>query len=131
MIYFIIDTEKMVFEYANAGHCEPIIIRSKDRSTQVLEGARNLPLGIMPERKYHYEKVPLEYGDTIFLYTDGVIEARNPAGEQFGIEKLCRVLRETDRYPEGLVETVKNVVDEFAEGLPQHDDFSAVALRID
>ena len=131
MIYCIIDTEKMVFEYSNAGHCEPIIIRSKDRSTQVLEGARNLPLGIMPERKYHYEKVPLEYGDTIFLYTDGVIEARNPAGEQFGTEKLCSILRETDRYPEGLVETVKNVVDEFAQGLPQHDDFTAVALRVD
>ncbi len=65
------------------------------------------------------------------MYTDGVIEARDPSGEQFGLERLCRILHETDRYPEGLVNTVKKAVDEFGKGLPQHDDFTAVALRID
>ena len=73
----------------------------------------------------------LDPGDTIFLYTDGVTEARDPSGEEFGMQRLCEVLEVTDRYPEGLVETVKKTVDEFAHGMPQHDDFTAVALRID
>jgi sigma-B regulation protein RsbU (phosphoserine phosphatase) len=131
MLYCVIDTRQMALEYANAGHCQPVLIKNADRSTTLLQGARNLPLGVMSDREYQYEKVPLDPGDTVFLYTDGVTEARDPSGEEFGIERLCEVLKETDRYPEGLVEAVKKTVDEFAHGMPQHDDFTAVALRID
>ena len=131
MLYCVIDTKRMILEYTNAGHCQPILIKRADRSTTLLEGARNLPLGVMSDREYQYETVPLDPGDTIFLYTDGVVEARAPSGEEFGIQRLCEILEESDRYPESLVETVKKTVDEFAHGMPQHDDFTAVALRID
>ena len=130
MLYCIIDSKRMELEYSNAGHCQPIIIKAGDRSTVILEGARNLPLGVMADREYTHERVKLEPGDTVFLYTDGVTEARNIEGEEFGMERLCKVLKETDRFPEGLVETVKKAVDDFAHDQPQHDDFTAVALRV-
>ena len=131
MLYCIIDTQEMTLEYTNAGHCEPLIIKGNDKSILTLGGAKNLPLGVMPEREYTHEKISINPGDTVFLYTDGVIEARNRKSEQFGMERLCKTLQKSDRYPQGLVEEVRNAVNRFAQGLPQHDDLTAVAVRID
>lgn len=131
MLYCIVDTQEMILEYTNAGHCEPLIIKGKDKSILTLGGAKNLPIGVMPEREYTHEKISISPGDTVFLYTDGVIEARNKKSEQFGIERLCKALQKSDRYPQGLVEEVRNAVNKFAHGLPQHDDLTAVAVRID
>ena len=71
---------------ANAGHLSPFL---NERELE-LPGA--LPLGLIADTTYGQTKVPLEIGDRMTLYTDGLLEARNTAGELFGFDRVCKLI---------------------------------------
>jgi len=87
-----VDRQRMEFTYAGCGHPPALHFKgSAGAEWRRLESQHTL-LGLFPEvsRQCHIDKVPLDPGDRILLYTDGLIEARNAEGELFGIDRLAQ-----------------------------------------
>lgn len=92
---FYIDVSQRKIKFARAGHCPPIFIKSATGETDFLEN-RGLGLALLRNKEYskHIEEAELEYhrGDVLVLYTDGIVEAANEEGEEYGQEKLKSVI---------------------------------------
>ena len=78
--------------YANAGHCAPLLVRHAGGEIESL-AATSMPVGLLPEAAFVVEKRRLESGDRLVLYSDGVTEAQNQAGEFFGRRGCGKPLR--------------------------------------
>ena len=129
VLYAVYDPETGEFTYASGGHDAPLLVRP-DGSTELLPLTGGIALGIIPGLEYNQNTVTLEYGETLVLYTDGVTEAMNNEGEQFGVERLREVFR--DSAPENSDEAAKMIFDavnEFAGGAAQSDDITCLTLR--
>ena len=85
-LYCIVDTRAGILTYSNAGHCFPLLARAAGPVEVLQEGG--LVLGIMAQSHYVGSVVALESGDNLLLYTDGITEATNSAGEEFGEGRL-------------------------------------------
>ena len=80
--------------------------------------------------QYHNREFTLCPGDCLFVYTDGVPEATNAAGEMFGEERLADTLnRNADADPETLIRSVYNAVNLFVGNAPQFDDTTMLCYR--
>jgi len=113
--------------FVNAGH--PPLLRLTGQGLE-RRRAQALPLGLLEEASYRVEEVQLERGDRLVLYTDGLTEARNAAGEFFGLERLERVLREHGAEgAAGLYRAVLAAVEQFTEGGEQPDDIALLVLE--
>jgi sigma-B regulation protein RsbU (phosphoserine phosphatase) len=82
----------------------------------------------VPEARYSTRHMPLQCGDRLFLYTDGVTEALNPLREQFSEQRLLRLLSEAaGDSPQEMIDRVVQGVRSFAAGAPQSDDITVLA----
>jgi sigma-B regulation protein RsbU (phosphoserine phosphatase) len=116
-------------EFGNAGHLPPYLLRAQG-SVEGVAGTPQVALGVMAEHAYATGRSTLAAGDALFLYTDGVVEELNPAGEQFSDERLRAHLERSGRSPvESLVQGTMAVVQDFAGGRPQSDDVTVMAIR--
>lgn len=123
----IYDSEAGTLTYANAGHNPPYLL--KDRPV-LLDKASGTPLGLFPGDIFEEATVEMEEGDALFLYTDGVNEAVNAAGEFFGTERLEKVLAKVARSKAAhIMETVKASLREFTSGAYQNDDITMLVLE--
>lgn len=112
--------------YANGAHPSPILRRA--RGSLSLLGTTGTVVGLLPEQQYTERQVQLEPGDTLLLYTDGVIEAAR-RGELFGPARLQAVLRQWNGgHPQELVDHLLDAVRRFTGG-HLADDAAALALR--
>lgn len=129
MFYGILNTSDLTFEYAKAGHNPPIIIHSNG-SVDVLDG-RGLFIGMFENGLYEKHIVKLKKGDKIFLYTDGITEAMNLDFEEFGVERLKNILKNTrDKVSRAISENIYREVEKFTENAPQHDDMTVLLFGI-
>lgn len=116
--------------FINAGHNHPFVI-GEDGSFSMLPVKVNLALGMMEEIPYREQHFKLPKGSCIYMYTDGVTEALNPAREFFGDERLREALnRHMDKSGdvEDFIDCMYQEVDEFAHGELQADDITMVYL---
>ena len=114
---------------ASAGHPAPLVRTGSATVTEI--GAAGLPLGITADAAYQVFDVELPRDTTVLLYTDGVTEARDDAGVQFGEERLVDVLRRTaDASADRTVEAVVAEVDaQLAGSRHAADDRALLAVR--
>ncbi len=113
---------------ANAGHEYPVI-RCRGKF-ELLKDPHSTIIGVLEDEKYDDYKFKLEEGDCLFIYTDGVVEARNTAQKFFKFEGMIDALnREAFSEPKRLLEIVKGAVDEFAGEEPQFDDITMLAIE--
>jgi len=94
MFYAVLDVASRSLEYVNAGHC-PSILRRAHGTVEMLESTRPV-LGLLGKRSAGAERIRLNSGDCLALYTDGITEAANANGEEFGTDRL-RALLSADR----------------------------------
>ena len=128
LFYGVFDGTLRTLRYVNAGHTPGIVIR-QDRSLIRLQTG-GVPLGIFPSWIYEEGLVQLHSGDLIIAYTDGVTEAVNPAGEEWGIEGLRRAVDESDgQGPDDLACAIFTAMDEFSRGR-QTDDATVMVARV-
>ena len=118
-------------EIVNAGHYPPLVVRADGSIDDV--GAAGLPLGLAiaagPGKRDPAERLRLNAGDTLVLYTDGLTEAANREEEEYGSERLSRVLSASVRLsPRELVARCLADVSSFLDGESFGDDFTVLAL---
>jgi len=128
LFYGIFDQETRTLRYVNAGHNPPMIVR-RDGSILWLETG-GAPVGIFPDWTYEEGTIQLKPGDLLLAYTDGVVEAANPAGEEWGLEGLRKAVSScASQHAEAIVHGIFTSLDEFSQGR-QADDATMLVLRV-
>lgn len=130
--YFVLDTKSATVRYASAGHPSPFLARrSTGEVTELVQHLQGNPaLGILGETSYQQWSQPVQRGDVFVLFTDGVHEAYNCAGEEFGMERVRKVIREQmgDFEPDIPAAIVAELQRFIAPAVPA-DDICIVALE--
>jgi phosphoserine phosphatase RsbU/P len=115
-------------EYCNAGHNEPY--RLNGGTLAAITGAKGIILGVRPDAVYATGQMSLAPGESVYLFTDGVTEANNAAGDLFSEERLETVLREAGGRPSAdLVRSVTEAVRDFVGNALPSDDITMLAVR--
>jgi sigma-B regulation protein RsbU (phosphoserine phosphatase) len=126
--YGLVDVERRVLKYANAGHNPPLLLRP-DGSGVTLDEA-GLLLGVSPDTAYRDAELPLTEGDILLLYTDGVTDELSPADEIYGVERLESILRTSRALPlSEILGSIYTSVSEFMGGRPE-DDITLLAMKV-
>lgn len=124
----IFDGPTRTLRYVNAGHNPPLVVR-RDGSVLWLEDG-GAPVGVFPDWIYQEGTVQLNPGDLVVGYTDGVTEAVNPAGNEWGIEGLRKAAAEAGALcANEIVRRIFRSMDDFSQGC-QSDDATVVAVRV-
>ena len=124
----ILNTETGDVRFANAGHNPPLIIDSQ--GIRYLTLKPGLVLGPMPDTIYEAERLTLQPGDTLFLFTDGVTEANNPEEELYGEPQLQNALQNAPKEDLAeMIHCIRAEVKRHANGAPQSDDVTMVAIK--
>ncbi|MEW5977001.1 MAG: SpoIIE family protein phosphatase [Acidobacteriota bacterium] len=114
--------------YCNAGHNPPFLLRS-DGEVELL-AAGGPVLGILPDAGYERQRCQLRTGEAVVLFSDGVTEAVNPAGEEFGEDRLLQIVKQSRTCSaRETLEKVSRAVDEWIGGQPAADDITLVVAR--
>jgi sigma-B regulation protein RsbU (phosphoserine phosphatase) len=123
-----LDPKTGVLSYTNAGHNAGLLVRA-DGTGERLEGT-GMPLGLFPVAEYECAEVTLGPGDLVVLYTDGITEAASDKDEEFGLDRLEKVVRTYRREPlVALAVAIETAVEVFAEERRFADDRTLVFLR--
>src|SRR5215208_4377367 len=127
--YAILDPNSGRFAYANAGHDLPYL-RSQGGGCEELK-ARGMPLGLMPAMSYEEKETVLNVGEATLLYSDGLVEAHDPARKMFGFPRLQALLAEHSAEEERLVGDflMEELYSFVGEGWEQEDDITLLTLR--
>ena len=125
----IFDPATGELSYVNGGHNPPLIFHA-DGSAMELPRTGGIALGVAPSIQYEKKSITLLPNDIILLYSDGVTEAENAEGEQFGMERLQQVVASsTSRHPRDLTHAVFDAVHAFAGEADQFDDITCLILQ--
>jgi serine phosphatase RsbU (regulator of sigma subunit) len=115
-------------EYTNAGHNPPFLIRTHADPRPLDEGGP--VLGVLPNSEYESCSIDLRQGDVLVLYTDGAVEAENPAGEQYSAERLSKTIcSHLQQNASELIETIYDSVVQFHETTSLADDLTLVVMK--
>jgi sigma-B regulation protein RsbU (phosphoserine phosphatase) len=114
--------------YVNAGHNSPVIRRANSSTDRLESGS--LPLGITPEATFPSAEVTLQAGDTLVLFTDGVVEAFNSAGEEFSDNRWLNIIRGLPNLnAQQTLQFLMKSVEDFVGATRQSDDITCLVLR--
>jgi sigma-B regulation protein RsbU (phosphoserine phosphatase) len=128
LCYAIFDLKRRNVTLANSGLPYPIRATAEGVAQIELPG---VPLGSFPGSAYDEITIALHTGDVFVFCSDGVFEAMNVNGEEFGAERLLDVVRGSrELAPRALVDAIFAAVETFREGFPPNDDMTAVAVKI-
>ena len=127
VLYLELDSESGRMTLSNAGHLPPIVKRS-DGTVKRFSPAGGSPLGILPGMEFGQETLMLGPGDTVVLYTDGIIEAMNARDELYGYERFEELIRKSPSDPDALKSAIIGDVNRFTGLSPQHDDMTLVCF---
>lgn len=130
LVYLLIDLERRTITVTNAGHGPPLIRQGRDGTVIRLDGPSSLPLGILPDILSESFTHTLEPGDSVVLYTDGVLEARNAMRQEFGYARFEQALSSGPSAPEGLLGAVQQTLQQFMGRSPQHDDITLLCVGV-
>jgi sigma-B regulation protein RsbU (phosphoserine phosphatase) len=118
--------------YVNAGHNPPILFRKCSGGCEILRLATGgTVVGLLEGFPYQQETLPLQPGDLLVAFTDGISEAMNPLDEEWGEERMIETIQSCSGQPaDQLVSSVITAADAFASGAQQYDDMTLVVLRV-
>ena len=113
--------------YTNAGHNPPFLVRTDGSLHELTEGG--MVLGLFPQVQFETNTISLRPGDHVVLFTDGVLEALNTAGEEFGEVRMRDLLREHSRASTStILRCLQEQLASFSANTPQHDDITMMIL---
>ncbi|MBI1826247.1 MAG: PP2C family protein-serine/threonine phosphatase [Planctomycetes bacterium] len=127
--YAMYDPSDRTLRYSSAGH-NPALLVDRHAHVAELDDAQTLPMGVEYLCEFPESSVTLSGGDTLLMYTDGIIEASNPAGEFYGRDRLLGCIREDLTGAQHIVDCVNSKLLGFMDNGPQVDDQTLVAMRV-
>ncbi|MDQ6787879.1 MAG: SpoIIE family protein phosphatase [Acidobacteriota bacterium] len=123
-----LDPQTGVINYINAGHNPPLIGHIDETVEQLESGG--FPLGIMPMAEYEAGQTHLEPGEVLVIYSDGVSEANNIKGDEFGMERLTEVIKKNlQASAAGMRDKVESALSAFTQTAPANDDITLVIVK--
>ena len=126
--YGVLDYRNSALIFSNAGHNPPLLLRADGRTEELSEGG--VALGVLEDT--HYEERPLAIGDgdIVVMYTDGVSEAENERAEQFGPERIERIVRaHPEHTARELTQDIVAAVLDWAGERGLDDDLTLLVMR--
>lgn len=121
----ILDLPTGHLRYCNAGHDVPVVVGG-----EALQAKANIPVGLFDDFTYEMQETTLAEGSMLFLYTDGLTEAKNVKRQQFGKARVMTILNDSGNLkPEQLLEKMTHEVHTFVEDAEQSDDLTMLAIR--
>ena len=132
-VYLVLDPKTGRTELVNAGHM-PVLHWPSDQVRPVKVPLGGMAVGVAAGKQFaaatRQGEIELAPGELLCLYTDGIVEAENPAHEQFGEERLIEAIRGAGRVAsQEVINRVNAAVESFCSGAPQHDDTTLIILR--
>ena len=125
----VLSSDRRSFSYVNAGHIAPLLLHADGRLERLPGGG--CPVALFPVMSYEQSRAAVEPGDTLVIVSDGIVEARNQAGDFWDEAEVERVLLSNRGAPLAkLPELLCAAVDDFSAGAEQYDDMTVVAVRI-
>ena len=133
LAYAILDKRNGELLIARAGHDPPLHFIKESGEIRPIK-PKGIAIGIddgeVFDRAIALETVALTPGDTVLLYTDGVNEALDPGGEEFGMQRLLDIFKtQSSKTADGLVESITAEIQRFAGNAPQNDDITLIAVQ--
>ncbi|MFN2531574.1 MAG: PP2C family protein-serine/threonine phosphatase [Pyrinomonadaceae bacterium] len=126
--YGILDAENKTLAYSNAGHNPPLLVDPEGNHRFIERGG--LPLGMFKDTRYHEYYQSFKPGELLVLYTDGVTEALNPAGEEFGRDRLAEIVKKSTELPaRELIFSLERAVLDWTDGVGAHDDVTFFVIK--
>jgi sigma-B regulation protein RsbU (phosphoserine phosphatase) len=126
--YGILDTTNRTLAYSNAGHNPPILIDVEGNAH--FERRGGVPLGMFRDSRYHEYYATIDPGQMLVLYTDGVTEAMNLAGDEYGPERLVdAVKRGSHLSARELIDSIHRDVIDWTEGAGADDDVTFFIIK--
>lgn len=128
-------TETHSLNYSYAGH-HPLILKRKNEPVwreldlATNDDHANIPLGILADANYDQQSLTLRSGDLLFVYTDGVIETRDPEGRFYGKESILEVLNQSRGEMEDIKNNVVRSLHDFSKNGLNHDDVTFMVVEI-
>ncbi len=129
LLYGVLDVDEKHARVVSAGH-PGMVYQPNEERARIIE-LPGLPIGIHEEIKYEENVFSMNPGERLFLYSDGLIEATNPRGEQFGKARLVETLTKKRTLP--IRETVNSVINDLTnwrEGEPFDDDVTLLGIEV-
>jgi sigma-B regulation protein RsbU (phosphoserine phosphatase) len=128
LFFGILDPTEGSLLYINGGHCPPMIIDASGKIKQRID-TTGPAVGMFPDAVFEIGAVTLEPGDSLFAFTDGVTDARNPAGKLFKEERLLALLQEPFSSMTEFLHRVEVSLENFMGDAPQFDDITMLGVR--
>src|SRR5512132_1096385 len=126
--YGILDVTNRTLSYTNAGHNPPLLFTTDGRYQFIERGS--LPLGMFKDTRYHEYYQTIEPGEMFVLYTDGVTEAQNPKGEEYGRDRLARAVKANHSLSaRDLIAALHKEVVDWTDGLGATDDVTFFVIK--
>ena len=128
LFYLVLDSVNHNLEYCNGGHDTPLLFKQKGDEVEL--PATGMLLGFMEESEYKKEKIEIDNGDILLIYSDGVTEAMNVEKKEFGLEKVKDLIR--NNMSEGAEIIKEKILDEIklhTSGAEQSDDITLIILK--
>jgi phosphoserine phosphatase RsbU/P len=133
LFYAEFDERASTLRYTNAGHNPPLLFCNGKRDREDVKKlfVGGTVLGVFCDIEFEEEEIELRSGDTLVAFTDGVIEARNPHGEEFGEDRLIDVLMENAGLPAAELEKrILRAVEDWTAEAEQEDDLTLLILKV-
>ena len=127
--FAVIDPVAGVIRYSCAGHPPPRLKRADGTITQLDDGA-DAPIGVLDELEYHDAERPLGAGDSVVLYTDGITETFNPAGDAFGSGHLDTCIATLAGSAADMALTIAAAANDFRQAPEPEDDTTVVVVSM-
>jgi phosphoserine phosphatase RsbU/P len=132
LVYCIYDLENRSLVFTNAGHCVPLLRRGDRVFPLQAERAHTPPLGVTPELEAGEARVQLHSGDMLIMVSDGILEARDARGNDYGLSRLSRRIRTARGNVDDVIKAILADIDNHAGDQGQQgDDMTIVAMSID
>ncbi len=116
--------------YANAGHNLPVLYRAASAEIELLD-TEGIVLGVLPDVSFEEKQTSVSPGDVLVIYTDGITEGQNLAGEQFGEERLYQLIVEIASEPaQAIADGILSATRVHGQGVDQYDDISLIVMKV-
>jgi sigma-B regulation protein RsbU (phosphoserine phosphatase) len=130
--YGIFDPTRRTLTYCCAGHPQPRLKSCEGGCTGVkIDQSLSLPLGIVDDERYSDATVQLHPGDVLVLFTDGITESRNDAGELYGMERLDQAIGCCGSDTEVMIRNILLSVEDFTDSAAPTDDQTLIVARVE